>query len=159
MSAATRWVGGVIALLVGNALAVAALIGAAGGDTGRRVVPDYYQKAAAWDDVMAASARTARLGWRCQVTARGRTVAVACRDDADRPVGASATITALPRGRADEAVAVTMEPADGGFRGVVSGGRHGLHDLTVVVLRGDDRWSGSALVELSSPVPPTGAPP
>ena len=68
MSAGTRWILIVIGLLLGNAVAVVVLIGSAGGTRGR-VLPDYYDRAAAWDDTMAETARSNALGWRGQTLA------------------------------------------------------------------------------------------
>ncbi len=151
MTASTRWIVIVVGLLAGNALAVAILLAAAGGDTGRRVLPDYYRRAAAWDLTRAEAASSARLGWSCAVRTSGRELELTCRDRSGAPLaGAAVEVQATPRGRADEPIAVRLAPGSGGVhRGSIAGRRHGIHELAISVERADQRWSAVRVVELT----------
>jgi len=156
MSPRTRWIALVVGLLVGNVLAVVILIGAAGGDTHRRVLPDYYDRAVAWDGAMAEAETSARLGWRGAVRIRARELELSLVDRAGAPlVGAAVTVRGLPRGHADEPVAVTLTAAAPGvYRGSVPGERAGLHDVAIVAERGGERWVVDRVVELGRGAPP-----
>jgi nitrogen fixation protein FixH len=156
VSAATRWITIVVGLLGGNALAVAILIGAAGGDTERRVVPDYYARAADWDATMAEAAASARLGWRGELVAHGRALELMLRGGDGAPIaGAAVVVRGTPRGNADELHELTLrEVAPGRYRGVWPVGRGGLHTLTLAAERGGDRWVADRVIELTA----TGAP-
>ncbi len=182
MSPAVRWISIVVGLLVGNAIAVFVLIGAAGGDTSRRVLPDYYGRAAHWDDRMAEAAASARLGWRGDLVADGRTLELTLRGgdaagapaagapDAGAPtagaptagapiVGATVTVRGTPRGRADEVREVALvEVAPGVYRGRWPGGRGGLHTLELIATRGADRWVADRVTELGAPGAGAGTP-
>lgn len=156
MSPATRWISIIVGLLAGNAIAVFVLIGAAGGDTERRVLPDYYARAAAWDATMAEAAASARLGWSGVVTARGREVELSLLDGRGAPLSdATVSVRGLPRGRADEVREVALVAvAPGRYRGTWPGARHGLHRLAVVAERGGERWVADRVVELAGTAAP-----
>jgi nitrogen fixation protein FixH len=151
MSAGTRWILIVIGLLVGNAIAVVVLIGSAGGTSGR-VLPDYYDRAAAWDDTMAEAARSSALGWQVQTQARGRTVEVTLRDRAGAPLtGAAVSLRGFPRGNVDATAALDLvATGPGQYRGEWPGAQGGLHDVTIVATRGGDRWIDRRIVELTA---------
>jgi nitrogen fixation protein FixH len=151
VSPGTRWILIVVGLLVGNAVAAFALIGYAGGDTARRVVPHYYERAVAYDETMAAEAASAKLGWTTDVQVRGREVELTVRDHAGAPVaGATAVVRALPRAHADEQAEVTLVAVGPGvYRAAVPGVRPGLHELALSVALGDQRWVGDQVVDLA----------
>lgn len=151
MSAGTRWILIVIGLLVGNAVAVVVLIGSAGGTTGR-VLPDYYDRAAAWDDTMAETARSSALGWSGQTLAHGRTVEVTLHDRTGAPLtGAAVSLRGFPRGDADAIADVELAAVTPGrYRGQWPGAQGGLHDVTIVATRGGDRWIERRIVELAA---------
>ncbi len=153
MSARTRWVGIIVGLLVGNAIAVVVLIGMSRGEAERRVLPDYYQRAAAWDDTMARAATSDALGWRLDVAARGRELTLVVTDRQGAAVaGAGATLIAVPRGRVDATVrAAAIEVEPGRYRAVVPGVRHGLHDLSVELRQGERQFVAERVVELGPP--------
>jgi nitrogen fixation protein FixH len=125
MTARTRWVGAIVGLLVANVLAMVVLLGAA--HTGRsQVIPDYYERAVNYDDAIDQAARNRALGW--QVTAAWNGIIVAdVRDRDGQPLlGAAVEIEQLPR---------------------VQGQRRGLHDVTIIVTRGADRFVERTIVE------------
>jgi len=150
MSAGTRWILLVVGLLVGNAIAVVVLIGAAGGTAGR-VLPDYYDRAAAWDDTMAEAARSSALGWRGQTRARGRTVEVTLHDRVGAPLtDAAVSLRGFPRADADAISDVALvASAPGVYRGQWPGAQGGLHDVAIVATRGADRWVDRRILELA----------
>ncbi len=150
MSPGARWIGIIVGLLVGNAVAVAVLIGAAGSTRGR-VLPDYYQRAIGWDQTMAEAEASVRLGWTGAVAARGRVIELTVRDPAGAPVaGAAVTVHGVPRGHTDRPTSATLVAAGPGvYRATLPGDRAGLHDLAILVERGPDRWVADRLVELA----------
>jgi len=152
MTPATRWIGGIVLLLGVNVVAGVVLIAAAGGDTARRVVPDYYQRAVAWDQTMAANETSARLGWQITATPAGRALEVTVRDHVGAPVASAVVVVHLvPRGHADEPSEITLTAtAAGTYRGLVPGLRLGLHDATITVTRGAEHWRGDRLIELAA---------
>ena len=152
MSARTRWVGIIVGLLLGNAIAVAVLLGLSSGETQRRVLPDYYQRAASWDVTMAEAQHSADLGWRAQVVVRGRELTVIVVDRDGAPVaGAEVELTAVPRGRVDATVtAAAIAIGPGTYRVALIGERGGLHDVALRVVRGDQRFVVDRLVDLGS---------
>ncbi|QDV10035.1 FixH [Planctomycetes bacterium Poly30] len=61
--ASYRWPMIVVGLLVGHVGAMALAVNIAGRDNGNSVLPDYYARALAWDDMRAKAADSALLGW------------------------------------------------------------------------------------------------
>lgn len=152
MSAATRWIAIIVGLLVGNALSVAVLIRASSGETAHRVLPDYYNRAAAWDTTMAEAQASVDLGWRAEVHVRGRELTLLVFDRAGAPVtDAAVELTAVPRGRVDATMTVIgVAVAPGVYRVALGGHRAGLHDVNLRVVRGQDRFVADHLVELET---------
>lgn len=158
MSARTRWVAIIVGLLVGNAAAVGVLIGLSSGETRHRVLPDYYQRAVAWDATMAAAQASADLGWRADVAVRGRDLMITIVDRDRRPVtDAVVELTAVPRGHVDAATTAAATAIGAGvYRAVIAGDRRGLHDVALRVGRGEQRFLVDRLVDVD---PVDGAPP
>jgi nitrogen fixation protein FixH len=145
------WIGLVVALLVGNAVAVGVLI-AESGDPSARIEADYYRRAVAWDDTMAERSASAALGWRIDAVlveqGRGAAVEVRVYDAAGLPVaGARVEAAVHHRSVAAGAPRALRERAPGRYRRPIAGARPGLHVVDVVVERGADRFVASALVE------------
>ena len=108
--AAARWIGIILALLGGNAVAVVILLVKAGPADASRVYPDYYQRAAAWDQTMERAQRAADLGWRATMTIlRDGRAAVRLVDAHGQPVvGATVAISGFHRGHAARPFAGTL---------------------------------------------------
>ena len=151
MSARTRWLGIIIGLLVGNAVAVFALMRVSAGEARRRVLPDYYERAAAWDSTMAERQASDALGWKVDVTVAGRELTLTVSDRGGAPVAdAAVELVAVPRGRVDQTIkAAAVAVAPGVYRVSLVGERGGLHDVAVRIQRGADRFVGDRLVELA----------
>jgi len=149
MKPGTRWIVGVVALLGGNALAVAVLLSASSGDTNRRVLPNYYQRAATWDQIMADAVTSQRLGWTCDAAVRDAGLAVDCRDASGAPLtAAQVQIHAVRRGHSDhDWTSLLTAAGDGHYVAQLPHQPSGIHDLTINVERGSDRWSDDRTIE------------
>jgi len=139
-----RWIGMIAALLAGNAIAVAVLLAASSGDGDRRVLPDYYQRAAAWDQQMLAERASLAMGWSAKVAVRADAITVALHDGSGAAVaGAAVRVTARHAARADHTVEVALlEVAPGQYRAAVALPHPGLWHLDIHAHRGDVAWVG-----------------
>lgn len=147
------WIGLVIALLGGNALAMGVLI-AKSGDPSSRVMPDYYQRAVAWDDTVAALQASDELGWtvesRLIATAPGRArLIVTIRDVAGAPVGGAGVDAEVRHRSRGEGVALALVERDRGrYEADLAAPGIGLHVVGVRARSGNDHYTGQATVEL-----------
>jgi nitrogen fixation protein FixH len=153
VSATVRWVGIIVGLLIGNAVGVAVLIATSSGEARRRVLPDYYERAAAWDETMAEAQASVELGWRLDVVVRGRELDVSVVDRAGAPVtDAALEVQVIPRGHVDDrsgGPGVTIAP--GVYRVALAGRRVGLHDVALRLERGGQRFVADRLIEIEAP--------
>lgn len=142
-----RWIVFVVGLLVANAVAMGWLV-AESGDPSPRVLPDYYRKAVAWDDVAAARGASAALGWTATVRL-GDGLEVELRDRDGAPVpGAAVEATIRHQSRADHVLrASPVEAAPGRYAAVVGLARPGLHVVELSAVRGTDRFVTTVVVE------------
>ena len=148
MNRGTVWIVIVVGLLVGNAVAMGVLVAEAGDPT-PRVMPDYYRKAIAWDETVAARRASDALGWSARASLEGDRLAVELVDATGAPLrGAAVTITARPRSRADEITAATLaEGAPGRYAAAVGLARAGLHEIEITARIGDAAFLATVLVE------------
>jgi nitrogen fixation protein FixH len=132
VSPGARWIAGLIGLLVVNAIAMVTLAATA-GDPATRVLPDYYRKAVAWDDLTAARAASAALGWTAELGVEHGSLIATIHDRDGRAVtGAAVEATLRPRVRADEQRRVVLtELGAGRYAADLTRPRHGLHDVEV----------------------------
>jgi nitrogen fixation protein FixH len=148
IDAGLRWILIVLALLVGNVLAVVLLITAAGPASADRVVPDYYERAAAFDRELAAERDSAELGWVTDVQIGGGAIEVKLYDRAGTPVvGARLEVTGHHRAHA--ATSSTVAPAEvtpGTYRAALTA-TPGLWDVTVRGARGHESHVAHTTVE------------
>jgi nitrogen fixation protein FixH len=132
------WIAFVVALLVGNAVAMGVLLAEAGDPT-PRVLPDYYRKAIAWDETVEARRASAQLGWRATVDVAARLIVVELvdRDGAALP-GAAVEVAVRPRSRADRVATIALaESAPGRYVATWPRGAAGLHEVELIARRGD----------------------
>jgi nitrogen fixation protein FixH len=149
MSARTRWVGVVVGLLAASLGAHAVLLVTAMSDPSFAIVPDYEEKAARWDSVMAQRAASDRLGWRATIETRpGRmpgeaAVEVRVTDAEGAPIaGAAVTLEAFHNARAaDVRTALLAESAPGTYAGRLRMPRAGIWVLDLAVERGAERFA------------------
>ncbi len=126
--ASYRWPMIVVALLGGHVGAMALAVNIAGRDGGNVVLPDYYARALAWDEMRAKAADSELLGWDVHVNtspfveADGqRSLRVAIQDKFHEPVnGASVTVRFWHRaeGKAVEAV-LALDGESGVYKALV----------------------------------------
>ena len=148
MSPGTRWIAGIVTTLTGGVLAALVLIVFAEQATAGRVVPDYYQRAARFDDDIAAVQASKALGWAATVAASRDAIEVCLRDRAGRPLAAHVDVTAAHRAHpAVPAVAGGATGADGCARVPVAL-LPGMHDVTITADAGDDHYRATAAREV-----------
>lgn len=151
--AGTRWVRGIVAVLVGTMAINFWVLRTAGQDGGVNAEPDYYHKAVSWDAQQARATASAALGWTSQVTFGGRTgtagvfrVALADRDGA-AVRDARVTVRARWNGDATSEVHGVATPADAGYVITLPLRRTGLHEVQVEAVRGADRYETTVKVD------------
>lgn len=152
MTARTRWIAAIVALLLGNAVGVAVLI-VASGDPSARVVPDAYQRGLELDQTMAVMQASAELGWRADARLAALDgshdqVAIDLTDGAGAPLtGAHVEVAVRHASRATGAVAVLQERTPGHYTGAIDPQGHGLHEVDVKARRGPEHFAASREVE------------
>lgn len=170
-SAATSRTGGhwpwiVVALLLGNSGAVGVLIALSGSGDSHHVVPDYYEKAIAWDDTMAQERANLALGWSVELAGQaeegaggdgGVLVTVTVRDRAGAPVqGATLELEAFHRGRAGAILrARPLEVGGGLYRIRLPIARAGLWQVALTATRGPEVFTATVVRDLG-PAGPEG---
>ena len=152
MKASTRWVGIIVGLLVGNAVAVGVLINLSSGQSSHRVLPDYYQRAATWDSTMVEAQASADLGWRADLALDGRELTLTVVDRGGAPVAdAAVELVAVPRGRVDDTVSMAaVAVAPGVYRVALTKQRDGLHDVALRIVRGADHFVADRLIDIGA---------
>lgn len=113
-----RWILIVVGLLAGNVVAVVVLIAAAGPADADRVLPDYYERAAHFDDDMAADEASAALGWKVDATITAGTLEIRMVDASGAPLaGAHVEVSGYHRAHAGAPITVALvEIAPGVYR-------------------------------------------
>jgi nitrogen fixation protein FixH len=142
------WIGIVLLFLGGNVAATMILLTEAGDPEGR-VLPDYYAKAAAYDDVMAQERASAALGWTATPSLRGEVLEIRVVDRAGVPLaGLEVGATVDPRGRTDRTEAVQLdEIAPGVYRALVHDAPIGLYVVSTTATQGHDTFVASATMD------------
>jgi len=147
MTAATKWIVAIAALLGGNVIAMVTLAVLANNGT-NQVIPDYYAKASHYDDELARSSVSRALGWHLELTVSDGAIDAAVHDAAGRPLaGARVRITGYQRAHAAAPVDVELTAApDGRYRGAL-GSRRGWYDLIAAVDLGAAHYTQHVVVE------------
>lgn len=148
MSAATKWIIAIVGLLAGNIVAMIILATIASATT-PGIVPDYYERAAHYDDVLDEATRSRALGWSIEVTIASGALEVAVRDANASPLdGASVRVSGYPRARATRWFDVMLvATGHGAYRAVLPTASASVHDLTVVVEHDGRRFAAQVTVE------------
>jgi len=141
------WTVAIVALLAGNMVAMIALAVLANRG-GAQVIPDYYARAAHYDDELARSQASQALGWRVEVTVTGGAIDAVVRDASGAPIdGAEVRITGYQRAHASEAVDVVLARASAGrYRGAIRDQR-GWYDLVASVAAGGADYTQHIVLE------------
>lgn len=141
----------IVGLLLGNATAVMLLIGFSGAGESHHVVPDYYEKAVAWDQTMAQERANLALGWSVEVSAGSPgELILTVRDRDGAPVeGASIQIDAFHRAQASATVrARAADSGQGRYVARFPVERGGLWQLELTATRGPAVFTRSLVREL-----------
>ena len=140
MTAKVRWVLIIIGLLVSNALAMGFLV-MASSTSRAEVIPDYYAKAARFDDAIDQAANNRALGWTVDVRSG---LSLEVRDARGPITGAVVTVTATSRAHG-RTVELKLVERDGHY--AAPHRARGIEDLAIVVERGGERFTAHATIE------------
>lgn len=146
MSAAAKWTLIIVGLLVGNGVAMGALIFAASSDR-VQIIPAYYQRAVAYDGELDAAEDSRRLGWYVTATIDG-TLVVEARDPFGLPIsGARVRVAGFQRARAAARFELALAETMPGRYQIAGAWERGVHDLVVTVIRGADTFVARLVAE------------
>jgi nitrogen fixation protein FixH len=159
------WPGIIIGILGVHTIGCLIVVYIATSDPSHAVVPDYHNKAVAWDQQQAQARASLRLGWTCTIETSlaadmfgQRTVRISLRDADDKSLTeAEVKLRAYHHARAnDVSEAEFKEGAPGEYVATVDMKRPGLWGFDVEVIHGDDNYT----TEVDQQVGPTryGAP-
>jgi len=145
------WILFVILLLAGNMTAVGILF-AKSGDPTPEVLPDYYQKAANYDQHLDEERASLALGWVATASLADAQVEVRIVDASGAPVrGATVGVTVDPLNRADRTATATLdETSPGVYRGAVADGPRGLYWVAIAADRDASHYISTVQVDRTS---------
>jgi nitrogen fixation protein FixH len=147
-----RWIAGIIGLLAGNVVAMAILATVA-HDGASQVIPDYYERAAHFDDALASAAAAHALGWHADLSIGIDAVEVRLRDASGAAVdGAKVRVSGYQRAHASEALDVELAAVGGGRYRAAIEARTGVHDLVITAERDGDRFTQRSSIDASGTV-------
>lgn len=151
------WIGLVLALFGVHMSIAAALVYFAHSDPAFAVVPDYYDKAMAWDETKRQEAASDALGWRALLIAgpdsgpvQERDLTLTLVDEAGEPIeDAAVSVQAFHVARSREVV--DLEFRHGGM-GVYTVRerlpKYGIWEFRIEVVRGEARFTRDLRIEL-----------
>jgi nitrogen fixation protein FixH len=143
------WPGIVIGMLTVHTLSGLIVVFIATSDPSHAVVPNYHEKAVAWDEQRAQQRAGEALGWTTQIevalaadTLGQRTVRASIRDADGKPLtGASVTVKAYHHARANTIIEAQLkEAAPGQYIATMDLRRPGLWAFGVETSRGDESY-------------------
>lgn len=148
MSAATKWIIAIVVLLGGN-IAAMVILAVVASATSPAIVPEYYERAAHYNDALDEAARSRALGWSASVRIAQASIEVDVRDAGGAGIdGAVVRVSGYPRAHATRTIDTTLVAmGHGTYRVALPARAIGVHDLTVVVERGAERFTAPATVE------------
>ena len=147
MNATVKWILAIVGLLGANVTAMMILATSAHRDNAQ-IIPDYYARAATYDDAMAEAARSRSLGWSTDVTMTAGPVEVHVRDATGHALeAADVRVAGYQRSKLAGRFEVRLTPVgDGTYRAPVPSGQ-GVHDLAITVEREGRRFTDARVVE------------
>jgi nitrogen fixation protein FixH len=159
MTLPRRWMFVPIGLLSLNALVMVVLVTASSWHP-PEVVPQYYERAVAWDQAVAAAQAAEDLGWKIDVALDHGGASVRAHDGAGRPVArAHVTLTGFHRGYPDRRAQLDLTTdAVGDARGVPRDGVNawratpGWYEVEIAIKRGAISYSVHRSLRLDDPV-------
>jgi len=147
MTPRLTWMFAIVGLLAANVVAMV-ILAVVANNGGTQVIPEYYDKAAHYDDEMARSSASQALGWHAEVAMVSGALDVTVSDGAGRAIdGAQVRITGYQRAHASDSLDVVLAAIGAGrYHGNVRE-RHGWHDLTVIADLGAAHYMQHVVVE------------
>jgi len=147
MTPRTTWTLAIVGLLGVNVVA-AVILAVVANCGGAQVIPDYYAKAAHYDDELARSAVSQALGWRVDVVVVGGVIDAEVFDAAGQPIDrARVRVTGYQRAHASAPIDVVLvRAAPGRYRAELLA-RDGWYDLVAAVDAGASHFSRRVTVE------------
>ncbi|TMQ13149.1 MAG: hypothetical protein E6J90_12110 [Deltaproteobacteria bacterium] len=147
MTPRVTWIIAIVGLLAGNVIAMV-ILAVVANDGGTQVIPQYYDRAAHYDDELDRASASRALGWHAEVAIAAGAVDVTVSDAAGRAIeGARVHITGYQRAHAGELLDLELATTGGGhYRGDLRE-RRGWHDLTIAADRGGAHYVQHVAVE------------
>jgi nitrogen fixation protein FixH len=145
-----RWIFVCVGLLVTNALVMAVLV-TASSRSAPAVVPQYYERAVAWDQTMAEARLAAELGWSLELSLDGDRAKMRLSDRAGQPVaGAALTIGGFHRAQPALRIELSRVTDSSGeaTASLAAPRTAGWYELDIGLERGAVRYSLHRAVEL-----------
>jgi len=148
VSPAARWILAIVGLLVANVVAMVILAVTSHVDK-PEVIPEYYQRAVHYDDVIDEAAVSRALAWQTDTAMDRDTVSVEVRDAAGAPVvGARVRVAGYQRAHAVDGYDLELSAIGPGQYRARHAGRLGFHDLEVTIERGPEKFVTRRTVEV-----------
>ncbi|MFG0275425.1 MAG: FixH family protein [Phycisphaerales bacterium] len=151
------WIGLVLALFGAHMFVAAALMYFAHSDPAFAVVPDYYDKALAWDETKRQEAASDALGWRILLVAgpdsgpvQERDLTLTLVDEAGETIDdASVTVEAFHVARSRDVASLEFARTGPGLYTTRARlPKYGIWEFRIDALRGDSRFVRAVRVEL-----------
>lgn len=159
MSLGARWIAISVGLLVANVLVMIFLVLASNWSR-PTVVPQYYERAVAWDQQMADDELAKELGWKLDLALSTEGVQVRALDGAGQPLGgAQITLRGFHRKTPTHRADATLVTDDHGQAQAVPAGwlaTPGFYELDLAVKRGAVSYSVHRAVQLPAKVADAG---
>ncbi len=147
MTAQLKWIIAIAGLLGANVVAMVVLAVVANHGTSQ-VIPDYYARAAHYDDELARSTVSHALGWHVDVAIAGGAIDATVRDATGQLIdGAQVRITGYQRAHASDAVDVALSAAAAGHYGGTVRAQRGWYDVVAIVDARGARYTQHVVVE------------
>jgi len=139
MSSGAKWIAIVVAMLLGNVLAMVVLIGEA-HHGGSRVLPGYYERAVHYDDQLDEETRNRALAWRVDVKIHDGVATVTAHDSTGAAIEhAHVHLDGVERARTARPIVGDLVATTTGEYSARLGGA-GWVDLAITIDRGGDRY-------------------
>ncbi|MBK9072413.1 MAG: FixH family protein [Myxococcales bacterium] len=142
-----RWIGVVLILLLGNVGMVGMLMIAAGPADARRVIPDYYQRAATYDREIAQRGTNRQMGLSTRIVATASTWTLGVRGRNGAVTDARVGVAIRHRSRPELDRAIVLTPASGGYETALAL-PVGLYDVEVTIETAAGKFIDTQEVEI-----------
>jgi len=143
------WPGIIVGMLLTHTLVMLIFVMVATGDPSHAVIPDYHEKAIAWDDHQAQLAHNEKLGWACEITTDAtadilgqRTLTATLTDANGQPItDAKVRLQSYHHARANQVLDEPLEQDKPGvYSALLKMRRDGLWAFELIAVRDDDTF-------------------